>query len=479
MSLISTAYGLDNENLDFFGGIGRTVLGRNGKYNFMRQYSRINTQVLLVDVTWNELLLVAQNVPHLNTVISTGAAMFSNACIKHLDKNGEEIEDSPVLKLLNKPNPLQNMKSWLYDFYVSNAIYNTSFGYKNYGRPVKYRDNDLPSYMWWLAAGLMKINRTEMLIYSATSMNDLIEDYTLTIGRTKLYTPDEIMLITEGVSNNGIIARSRLEALQLPLSNIVAALKSKNIILTERGLIGFISSDNPKDSDGALPPDEEELKRIQKEYQKDQSLDSTNGHVTFTKSLIKWVPMTFDLNQLQLPEGLEDDFAMICAAYGIHRTVFPLSHVSPRGMTTGTEIDSGLRFTYQNAMLPLLKKLLDMLTSEFGLDLKGEKLTGDYDWLACMKNDELAEAQADQADSVADQNEAALIVSLNTAIKAGNLTTEGAILLLTRENDYDEDEAKKLILAQPSDEEIAANNTPAIQMVQPDNKPKPENAQAA
>src|ERR1022692_2931165 len=119
MGIISSLFGTDSENFfNMFGGIRRSVLGtNNGKFNMDRNYVPINQKVILIDTSFDELIGVAQNVPHLNTVISRGAEMFSQGKIKHLDKNGEEIIDSPIIKLLSKPNPLQSGEGFLYEFY--------------------------------------------------------------------------------------------------------------------------------------------------------------------------------------------------------------------------------------------------------------------------------------------------------------------------------------------------------------------------
>lgn len=464
MALISSDFGIDTERiwdgLGLFGGIDKAVLGRNGRWNFMRNFNRINTQVILMDVSWGGLLNTALNVPQLNICITTFAGMFSNANIKHVDKNGDEIKNSPVMALLNKPNPMQNLRSFLYDFAISNCIYSTNFGYKNYGFSAAYRGATtsmvLPKIMWWLPPGYMKINRQgdaeklTVLPYRKTDINQIVYNYKLTLDPIP-YEPDEIILITEGLSSSGITGSSRIESLQIPLSNAMAAMKSANVTYTDMGLRGVMSSDNAKDIDGFTPGDAEEMKRMESQFKSDYSLDNPGGHVSFTKSNVKWNPMVFDMQQLQIAEGLEDAFSLICATFGLHRTCFPLSHVSPRGIQANTEIDAGLRWTYQNTLIPLAVKLCDALANDFKLEERGEKLVPDYDWLSCMKEDQLAEAQAQQAQATAFQIETATIVSLNNAIKLGQLTQDAAIAILTRDNQYSEDEARAVITIEKAD----------------------------
>lgn len=397
MSLVNSDYPLDTEDRSFWhwlGGIGKAVLGNSTKFRHARQFTRINQRVILMDFSYGNLMAIAQNVPHLNTVISKGAEMFSNMKVKHVDKNGKEVKNSPILKLLNNPNPIDTtLESFLYKYYVNDAIYSSTFQYKNYGRALKYRGDDLPSLLWVLPSGEIRVELTGK-IYRQTKIEDIILGYKLFLD-PEMYTPDEVIYITEGISANGVTAGNRLEALQIPLSNIMAALKSNNIILTERGLIGFIGSGGgDKDADGALPFDAAERKRAEKDYQQRTSLDREGSHVTFTNANIKWIPMTFDVKQLMLLEGLEDAFTHICGAYGLDRRIFPESVIGKSTLSTTSDVEDALKATYQNTIQPKADKLMAHWMQHFGLNDKEEKLIADYSWLPVMQQDELVREQA-------------------------------------------------------------------------------------
>lgn len=374
------------DKLSFFnwmGGVGRAILGRSQKFNFNRNFQPVNQKVILIDVGITQLMNVAVNVPHLNVVISRGAEMFSNMEIIHLDKNGKPVENSPVLKFLSKPNPLQNQESFLYDFYINNAIYASNFGYKN-----KSSVMPLPSVIWWLPPGYVKINLTGKL-YRQFKIDEIIESYELMFYNDS-FEPAEILHIAEGIGQTIINPTSKIEVLQIPLSNIMAALKSNNIILTERGLIGIISNDKPNnDGDGAIPMSDKERERIENTYQQDRSLDSKRSHVMVTTSSLKWQPMTFDVGQLKLYEGLEDSFGLICGEYGIDRDVFP----SVKGATYENKLQA-VKSTYQNALQPLGNKLLNYIASDFGLTDHGEKLICSYAHVPAMQDDKVREGQA-------------------------------------------------------------------------------------
>lgn len=384
----------DSEFMQYVSGIGRAILGSSPKFhtNTTPNWTPKNYKNVLIDMSMGQLMNVAQNVPHLNVVISRGAEMFANMEVRHVDAKGKEIENSPILKFLRKPNPLQKLDSFLYEYYVFHSVYSQAFMYANKGSRLA----PIPGALWNLPGGWMKINLTGK-VYDQIDIEGIVESYVFTDG-SRSWAPNEITHIAQGIGMDKYRVKTKIEALQIPLSNIVAGLKSDNIILTERGLIGFVSHDAGKDAYGSTPPDMKEMQRISKAYKKNTSLDSANGHVQFTHAPVKWVPMSFDTKQLMLHEGMENYFGIVCGEMGMDRDIFP----STKGATNENK-NAGLKNTYQNTMQPLANTLMEYLSDIFGLVDRNERLLSSYDWLPVMKEDGLKSAQTlkAQTDSVA------------------------------------------------------------------------------
>ncbi len=375
-----------NPIFSYLGGIGRAILGRSHKFRDQNVLNRINVKEILIDTDFSQLLLVANNVPHLNLAITKGAQMFSNAEVCHKDKDGNDLGDTDAIKLLNNPNPTSNsLEKFLYDFYINYAIYGDVFIYKNYSTRLL----ELPQLMWVLPSGLMQIKATGKL-YRQRTIEEIIESYILQQDPTP-FLPKEIIHFSEGISFNGISAVSKIQSLQIPLSNIVAALKSNNIILTERGLIGFVSPGSTKDTFGqALPWTSEAKERQEKEFQRNRSLDSDKGHVMFSQTALQWTPMTFDVSQLKIYEGLQDAFNNICDSYGISKFIFGTGGKD----STYENYKQGMIGTYENTMQPLLNKALNVFANDLKITSRGEYFEGNYDWLKIMQDDKVKEGQA-------------------------------------------------------------------------------------
>jgi hypothetical protein len=374
----------------YFGGILSAVLGRSGgKFSASHnRYQPINLKQFLIDCNPNSLMTVAMSVPHLNTIISRGAELFSLMEIKHVDKDGNEIENSKVIKFLNNPNPLQTIEQYLYQYYVLNAIYNKTFQYKLNG--LSYEK--LPSALWLLPSGAMRVNATGK-IYRQSDIKEIISNYEMVGTETKeVFETDQVIYMAEGIGASILNPISRVEALQIPLSNIVAALKSRNIIITERGMIGFIKTKSPGGND-PQPPNSDEVKRLRKEYQEEYSLDSRGGHIGVTALDAEWIPMTFNVQELGLLEGVEADFSALCDAYGHDRDIYS----STKGATFENK-NQGLKSTINNGLQPVADKLMRVLTSQLLDENTGERLEACYEHLPVMKEDELKEAQAEKVE---------------------------------------------------------------------------------
>lgn len=408
-----------NGGTSYFGGILQAVLGKFGG-KFSSGYTRLqqtNPKEFLIDCNPNSLTRVAMSVPHLNTILSRGAELFSLMEIKHVNKDGEDIKDSKLLKFLKKPNPLQTIEQYLYQYYVTNGIYNKTFQYKLKG--LSYEK--IPSALWLLPSGSMKINATGK-IYRQSDLKEIISNFELIGTETKeIFETDQLIYMSEGVGVSILNPVSRVESLQIPLSNIVASLKSRNIIISERGMIGFIKTKSPGGND-PQPPSKEEVSRLRKEYQNEYNLDSRGGHIGVTSLDAEWIPMTFNIAELGLLEGVEADFSALCDAYGHDRDIYS----STKGATFENKMQ-GLKSTINNGMQPVADKLMRTLTAELLDENTGEQLIASYDHLPVMKEDELKEAQSEKTE----------IEGLSILYKDGVISKEQYAMLADVEPDGD------------------------------------------
>lgn len=389
----------------------------------------IGTKMPVIIDTGN-LMKVYHEVPHLRIAIDKKAEMFSNMEVKVVDKNGIELQNHPILDLFQRPNVLQSTEKFMSQYNTMMSIYANAFIYKNQGLPTS-----VPSAMWVLPSGDIRVNNTGKL-FRQISLDQIIENYEL-ISDGSTFNVNEVIHTCSGDSEMYYVGKSKIYSLALPISNLMASLKSRNIMITEKGAIGILSS-NTKDSDGGVPLGREERERIERQYQQDRSLDSSKGHVIVTNSALSWQPMTIPVRDLMLFEEMEDDFSSILSAYGLQRDLFP----STKGATFENQKEA-MRITYQNTIQPEADSLMSMLTTSLALDRQGLKLVADYSWLPCMQEDEkrIQEIQTSK------------VISLHTQFADGAITIDEyrqELGKLPKEATLDNSQEDKIVNAQVS-----------------------------
>jgi len=351
---------------------------------------------VLIDTTFGQLYKTYLQVPHLRLIIEKKAEMFKNMDIKLRDKDGNLVDDHPVLKLLKHPNPLQSQEDWLAQLSITQDIFANSFIYKLSGF-----SNSLPGVMWMLHPAFVKIIPTGK-IYEQSKLEGIIERYELTVLDKKFKT-NEIIFTPDNLSVEELKGLSKLPSLAMPLSNIIGALKTRNIIIYDRGALGVLSAD-VKDGDGALPLTESNRQIITEQYSKDYGLEDEKKKLVISPVPVKWSPMSYPTRELMLFEEIEDDFATLCGAYGMARDLFP----SIKGATF-ENFKQAERSTYESTIQPTADRWMRIFTREFEPFLNGLEFVADYSWIPTMQEDR----QKEQAVKTAK------IFGLSTMLKDG------------------------------------------------------------
>jgi len=394
-------------------------------------YDRKNP--ILID-TQNKLQIY-NTIPHFQSVVNQLADMFKNMEVKlYNKKTGEEVENHPVLDLLKNPNPLRSFEEFLYEYYVFKSVFGNAFIYQIKGLP-----SALPSLMWNLLPSDVEVVPTGKL-YSQTTIDGIIKSYKVYDQSTYInVAPSDMIYKNEGVGGNLITSISKVDALQLPLSNIVGALKSENVLIVERGAEGILSNETNSDG-GAIPLVKEERERIEKEMQRTYGIFDGQKRKIITNSSLKWQPMSFPMKDLMLLECIESDFQSICAAYGADRDLFP----STKGATFENK-NNGLKATYQNTIQPQADDFINTLNNALALDKQGLYLEACYKHVPVLQEDKQMEEQAEKTEAEKNSINVNTIITLNGAVKNGEISREVAISILSDVMECDLEDAKKYI----------------------------------
>ena len=257
---------------------------------------------------------------------------------------------------VDRPNPLQSGR----EFSRQGMFYLDTFGnrYVYANMPIGFNSViDLMNIetLINLPSQFMTVKTTGKL-YDQTTLKGIIETYSRTdVMPAKLYDPEEILHFNEvNISSYmpTVMGISKIEVLQMPITNIQLCFEAMNTLLRNRGMAGIIS---PKKTDGmgasmALTPDEE--KKTREEFKKDYGL--LNGQNPFMLSPVALDYYKTALNSSEM--GIYDEFSnntiIVCNEFGIPPT---LLKTYMKGDTYENQIQS-IRRLYQDTTIPLVKE---------------------------------------------------------------------------------------------------------------------------
>ena len=336
--------------------------------------------------------------PELFIVVNKFATMFSNGVFVIKDyKTNKVIENHPLLKLLEKPNPLMNRNTWLMDIAVNYNIYGASYIHKNQGSAL----SEYPSILMNLPNADLSIKKTGK-IYLATSIEEMIEFYRLRSTNDKIDT-NEVIALKRYNSSDPCKGLSPLEALQMPLTNIRGAYGFRNVNITKKGALGIISADG-RDSIGSLTLEEQDKLDLEKQFTtQTHGIFDGQSSVKFSSKPINYQHLSYPIKDSMLFEEVSENMMKIIDAYGLNRNIF-----SSKEGAKFANLAEGLRMAYQDAIIPFAELFCFALNDALGLFDKNIYVELDYSHIPVMKDNE-----SEKATTVKTQAEAVKILIEN------------------------------------------------------------------
>lgn len=338
-----------------------------------------------VSITDNEFELY-RTTPQLSIVINRDAEMLANGRFVVRNQKGEELPNHPLINLLENPNPYQSRNEWLMDYQIQKNLYGNQFMYLNSGSL-----GGLPKTLVNLPSYGMKIVKTGR-IYDQLSIDGIVKEYRLrnADGTDTPYTPDKVIHSRIINPNDPLMGLSPLHSLAMPISNIRGAYGYRNVIITKKGAIGMITSDQ-RDSEGGggVPLKRDEREKIERQMTtKDQGIFDGQSHVIVSGSSLKWSPMTYPTKVLMLFEEIDADFRSIIDAYGHDENIYATdSNAKYQNM------NEALKKVYDTRIIPQAESFTFNLSKRFGLIDQGLYIELDYSHLEVMKENEQSKAE--------------------------------------------------------------------------------------
>lgn len=319
------------------------------------------------------------DIPELRAVVNKRATMMSaNKPILH-DKAGNVVENHWINDLIKKPNGVQSWSDVVYSMSVQDALYSNVVAY------CPLRSFNQRNLIIALPNNKIQVNLSGKKL-KQMEINDLIDSFVFTYddGSTETIEIQDAIYLTTADGMNIVKPISRIDSLRLPLSNIMASYRKRNVLLENLGAIGILSAQN-NDMGGAIPMTPEERQKIQKDWYRRQK-----DELIITESNVNWQPMSYPTRDLMLFEELTEDKLAIIDAFGLNYNLFS----SEKGATF-TNVRDSIRMAYTDTIIPETQQMYDSMIAQWGL--QGEyHLEANFDHLPILQDDETQKATAEK-----------------------------------------------------------------------------------
>jgi hypothetical protein len=362
----------------------------------------------------SELFDIYGRIPELNTVINRKANMIASANPIVVDANGAKVsmEDLPpdvaawLPALIDRPTP---MLSW------GNMVKMLSINLSVTGNAIAYAPKRSFGYYTILvpiAFNNVKIHANKKG-YKQLERSGVIEKFEIPIdntGKFETLLPKEVIYIFEPDGINLMNAKSRLENLKMPLSNIEKQYEKRNVILKNMFSLGMLTGAGASDGMGGNAIKSDDVVKIRESIKKRH-----NNEVIISEKPFNWQPMTFPTRDLMLYEENKADFITICNAYGLKSDIF--GDILGKG-STFSNVDGAERQTYTSTIIPESEFIYDELTQQMGLDKFELYLKPDFSHIDILKENERDQAAAMQTRAQAVEKIVGLVELTDDEIRA-------------------------------------------------------------
>lgn len=316
--------------------------------------------------------------PVLSTIVNFGAQYYSQMRITHLDSQGNEVKNSPYIKLLNTPNYFQSKEDFFYQQKVFLDVSGNDLIYQ-----IKAFTNDIPKALYNLIPSEIDYNNVHKISKFIVTEQDkkaygekhIIYKLDNTDYNIKLRDIIPTYDLANGLVQNSFIqSPSRVKAVAKILNNINENVNSKGINLQMSAkYVGL----NQNDGNRAQIQDGDKTS-IERAISL-KNLLLTNAGIDF-KHLVS------DMKRLYLDEQYTADFAKIMLQFGLNKQILDISDKSNGLNNSGSLINSGLISYIQNTIQQTADNTMNSLAQTWGLFERGESLRASYDHLPVMQS---------------------------------------------------------------------------------------------
>ena len=382
--------------------------GITGRKDLFQNFVIYNNRPSYIDIsTVRAYFDIYISNPVFYSAVNIIAKAESNVKIEVWNKKTEQVEPisttqkipQKIYQLFANPNPIQSKREL---FYQKSIFYNVAGNSYLYGNSpdnfnfdissVQTLVNVWPQYMTYILAGGY---------FDALEISDIIKKWVFDAFNYKReFEPNEILhqnypntdFQTHNFgSKHGVISgTSVIESLKVPLSNIMLAYESRNVLIKNRGMRAIFSSAKG-DGTGKVPLLPQDKKIIQEEVKEYGTLEDQNQFL-FTTMPLNVDVIDQDVRKLGLFEEIVNDGMIVANALSVPTDLLKLDL---KGVTYENQ-DASMKRLYQDNIIPRTQEDFNALNVWLGLNETEWQVRGSFEHLPILQADKEKAARANR-----------------------------------------------------------------------------------
>ena len=326
-----------------------------------------------------------------STIVNRLASSMANGKIWILDENNNDVSKrfQNTYDLLKNPNPFQTSIEFIKQIDIYRNMYGVTYIYAVL--PVGYKNIENAFSLWPVNPERIEVEyKKDKSLYIGRNINDVIEKYVISIENAKIdVNPEHIICIRDSsldMTSTSDKPFTRISGLEYEINNIILAQEAIYSLNKDRGAMGVLTNKS-KDASGSVPLTPNEKTRIREEYNNVFGLTERQGKVLITDVDLDWLPMTFNVRDLMLLEGMKQNIESISDAFN-----YPFELLANQKGTTFANKAEAIKYLYQDNVIPAANIYGEKLTSFFGIE--NAKIEFDFSHVEYLKQAEKERAEA-------------------------------------------------------------------------------------
>ena len=283
-----------------------------------------------------------------NAAFNTAKRLVVRAADKEKKERVNNVQTKALEKLIKRPNILQRENQYF-------AQLNTYVDVFGYCPVLRMSPSAMPweiTQLWNIPPWLFDIDYTRKWLQQY-KISGIYEAYWMNWEgkKVEIDMKDLFFVFDDGIGtqtdSNLTIPDSRLVGLDYDVCNIVAAMKSRNTLITKRGAVGILSN-VAKDRAGVIPLDDVEKGELQKDFKK-YGIVGQPYQIIITNASLTWQQIGFSTKELLLFEEVEDSVNSLCDAY---RWLPQLMSRGKASQLNGNDRKEAQKQVYRDSIIP-------------------------------------------------------------------------------------------------------------------------------